>query len=66
MTFGRWAHKDGKPHFVRGVPDASARFKQPVLELHSWKEFLESRPSALFMRRCAPAYIMVSITNKSN
>ena len=42
MTFGRWARKDGKPHFVTGVPDASARFKQPVMELHSWKDFLES------------------------
>jgi hypothetical protein len=42
MTFGRWARKDGNSHFVTGVPDASARFKQPVMELHSWKDFLES------------------------
>jgi hypothetical protein len=43
LTFGRWSRKEGKAHFVTGIPDRmNDDLKQPALELYSWKLFLES------------------------
>jgi hypothetical protein len=43
QTFGRWWRKDGKAYFVTGIPDSmGSAFKQPVLELYSWKLFVEN------------------------
>ncbi len=43
LTFGRWWRKANKNHFVTGVPPMTGgAFKQPALELYSWKLFFES------------------------
>ena len=43
LTFGRWWRKQGKSHFVTGIPTMTGgAFKQPALELYSWKLFFES------------------------
>ena len=45
-TFGRWfrSKKDNKCYFITGTPSSVSGhvLKQPVLELYSWKEFVDS------------------------
>ena len=43
-TYGRWYRFDGKARFITGIPPLTGHaFKQPVLELYSWKEFFTNR-----------------------
>ena len=43
-TYGRWNRFDNKPRFITGIPPLTGHaFKQPVLELYSWKEFFTNR-----------------------
>ena len=43
-TYGRWYRFDGKARFITGIPPLTGHaFKQPVLELYSWKEFFATR-----------------------
>ena len=44
ITFGRWYRFDNAARFITGVPPWTGRvYKQPVLELYSWKEFFTNR-----------------------
>ncbi len=43
-TYGRWYRFDNKARFITGIPPLTGHaFKQPVLELYSWKEFFANR-----------------------